>query len=70
MSSFLYLVEKNLVKHWDREKKCRIFSRCLHRKIPQDNRKNIAQNEIVIFCAAHKGDFFASKQVYLSAHEV
>ena len=22
------------------------------------------------FCAAHKGDFFTSKQVYLSAHEV
>ena len=22
------------------------------------------------FCAAHKGDFFTSKQVYLSAHDV
>ena len=60
-SSFLDLVEKTLLKHWNRENIFRIFSMPQLQKCAEWNGH---------FCAAHKGDFFTSKQVYFTAHEV
>ena len=68
-----------LLKHWDRKNKFRIFFHKMptsQKLIPKNTSFFMPQSQKYYaewnnhFCAAHEGDCFTSKQVYLAAHDV